>query len=194
MPSRPTASARRSTTSTSPRAGGWASYSQTGYALALEFSPLPDENQRARAAERLVEAVRTRAHKIATAFLGTPLIWDALTSAGAIDDAYQLLLQKDCPSWLCPVTMGATTIWERWDSVLPDGSVNPGEMTSLNHYAFGAVADWMHRVLGGLAPGAPGYRVINVAPQPGAASPGLGPRTLRRTAGPRFPGDGRTGD
>jgi alpha-L-rhamnosidase len=90
-----------------------------------------------------------------------------LTSAGAIDDVYQLLLQKDCPSWLYPVTMGATTIWERWDSMLPDGSINAGEMTSFNHYALGAVADWMHRVVGSLAPGAPGYRVINVAPQPG---------------------------
>ena len=147
--------------------GRVASDSQTGYALALEFSLLPDENQRARAAERLVQAVRTRAHKIATGFLGTPLICDALTTAGAIDDAYQLLRQQDCPSWLYPVTMGATTIWERWDSMLPDGRINPGEMTSFNHYALGAVADWMHRVLGGLAPGAPGYRVINVAPQPG---------------------------
>ncbi len=141
--------------------------SQTGYALALEFSLLPDENQRAHAAARLVQVVRMQAHKIATGFLGTPLICDALTSAGAIDDAYQLLLQQDCPSWLYPVTMGATTVWERWDSMLPDGSINPGEMTSFNHYALGAVADWMHRVLGGLAPGAPGYRVLDVAPQPG---------------------------
>jgi alpha-L-rhamnosidase len=147
--------------------GRVASDSQTGYALALEFGLLAEEHQRARAAARLIEAVRTKAHKIATGFLGTPLICDALTSAGAIDDAYQLLTQKDCPSWLYPVTMGATTIWERWDSMLPDGSINPGEMTSFNHYALGAVADWMHRVLGGLAPGAPGYRIINVAPQPG---------------------------
>ena len=147
--------------------GRVASDSQTGYALALEFSLLPDESQRAHAAARLVEVVRTKAHKIATGFLGTPLICDALTSVGAIDDAYQLLLQKDCPSWLYPVTMGATTIWERWDSMLPDGSVNPGEMTSFNHYAFGAVADWMHRVLGGLAPAVPGYRVLDVAPRPG---------------------------
>jgi alpha-L-rhamnosidase len=147
--------------------GRVASDSQTSYALALEFSLLPDGKQRARAAERLVEVVRMKAHKIATGFLGTPLICDALTSAGAIDDAYQLLTQKDCPSWLYPVTMGATTIWERWDSILPDGSINPGEMTSFNHYALGAVADWMHRVIGGLAPGEPGYRVIKVTPQPG---------------------------
>jgi len=106
-------------------------------------------------------------HRIATGFLGTPLICDALTGAGAVDDAYQLLLQKQCPSWLYPVTMGATTVWERWDSMLPDGRINPGEMTSFNHYALGAVADWMHRVLGGLAPGAPGYRTLIVEPRPG---------------------------
>ena len=64
--------------------------------------------------------------------------------------------------------MGATTIWERWDSMLPDGSINPGEMTSFNHYALGAIADWMHRVVGGLAPLEPGYRRILVAPQIGA--------------------------
>jgi alpha-L-rhamnosidase len=147
--------------------GRLAGDSQTSYALALEFSLLPGESQRLRAAERLVEVVRLKGHKIATGFLGTPLICDALTSAGAIDDAYQLLTQTDCPSWLYPVTMGATTIWERWDSMLPDGSVNPGEMTSFNHYALGAVADWMHRVIGGLAPAAPGYRVIDIAPRPG---------------------------
>ena len=71
------------------------------------------------------------------------------------------------PSWLYPVTMGATTIWERWDSMLPDGSINPGEMTSFNHYALGAVADWMHRTIGGLAPAEPGYRRIEIHPRPG---------------------------
>ena len=63
--------------------------------------------------------------------------------------------------------MGATTIWERWDSLLPDGSVNPGEMTSFNHYALGAVADWLHRTVAGLAPAAPGYRRIAIRPSPG---------------------------
>jgi alpha-L-rhamnosidase len=63
--------------------------------------------------------------------------------------------------------MGATTIWERWDSMLPDGSINPGEMTSFNHYALGAVADWLHRVVGGIAPGEPGYATVRVAPRPG---------------------------
>ncbi len=86
---------------------------------------------------------------------------------GHLDDAYRMLLQRECPSWLYSVTMGATTVWERWDSMLPDGSINPGEMTSFNHYALGAVADWMHRVIGGVAPAEPGYRTVRVAPRPG---------------------------
>ena len=147
--------------------GRLASDTQTAYALALEFGLLRDPGQRDRAAARLVELVRANGHHVATGFLGTPLICDALTSAGALDDAYQLLRQTECPSWLYPVTMGATTIWERWDSMLPDGSVNPGGMTSFNHYAFGAVADWMHRVIGGLAPAAPGYRNLRIEPRPG---------------------------
>ena len=73
-----------------------------------------------------------------------------------MSSAYELLLQRENPSWLYPVTMGATTIWERWDSMLPDGSINPGEMTSFNHYAFGAVADWLHRTVAGLAAGGAG--------------------------------------
>ena len=141
--------------------------SQTAYALALTLGLLRDPDQRALAGRRLVELVRRKGHRIATGFLGTPLICDALTGAGAVDDAYQLLRQTECPSWLYQVTMGATTVWERWDSMLPDGSVNPGEMTSFNHYAFGAVADWMHRVIGGLAPAAPGYRELRIEPRPG---------------------------
>lgn len=86
---------------------------------------------------------------------------------GHVDDAYQLLLQRECPSWLYPVTMGATTVWERWDSMLPDGTINPGDMTSFNHYALGAVADWMHRTVGGIAPLEPGYSAVRVAPRPG---------------------------
>ena len=103
----------------------------------------------------------------ARASSGTPLICDALCREGYFDAAYRLLMQRDCPSWLYAVTMGATTIWERWDSMLPDGSINPGEMTSFNHYAFGAVADWLHRTVGGLAPAEPGYRRIEFRPRPG---------------------------
>ena len=85
--------------------------------------------------------------------------------------------------------MGATTIWERWDSLLPDGTVNPGEMTSFNHYALGAVADWLHRTVAGLAPAAPGYRRSDHAPPPGG---GLHARGRRARDAVR-PGGGRRG-
>ncbi|WP_314175961.1 glycoside hydrolase family 78 protein [Streptomyces winkii] len=140
--------------------------SPTVYALALEWGLLPEGPQRERAARQLADLVRVNGFRISTGFVGTPLITDALTSAGRLGLAYNLLLERGCPSWLYPVTMGATTIWERWDSMLPDGSINPGQMTSFNHYALGAVADWMHRVVAGLAPAAPGYREITVRPRP----------------------------
>lgn len=148
-------------------AGRLLSDAQTAYALAIEFGLLPNPAQRQHAAERLVALVRGNGYHIGTGFVGTPLICDALCRTGNHADAYNLLLQRECPSWLYPVTMGATTIWERWDSLLPDGSVNPGEMTSFNHYALGAVADWLHRTVGGLGPAEPGYRRIAIAPRPG---------------------------
>ena len=138
----------------------------TAYALGLEFGLL-DPEQRQRAGARLVELVRSGDHRIATGFVGTPIICDALSHIDATDTAYHLLTQRECPSWLYPVTMGATTIWERWDSMLPDGSINPGDMTSFNHYALGAVADWLHRTVAGLALSSPGYRTFTVAPRPG---------------------------
>jgi alpha-L-rhamnosidase len=140
----------------------------TTYALALQWALLPTEEQRHRAAERLADLVRTSGFRISTGFVGTPLMTDALADTGHPDLAYRLLLQTGCPSWLYAVTMGATTVWERWDSMLPDGSINPGQMTSFNHYALGAVADWMHRRVAGLAPGDPGYRTIVVNPLPTA--------------------------
>ncbi|MGC9467397.1 MAG: family 78 glycoside hydrolase catalytic domain [Anaerolineae bacterium] len=139
----------------------------TAYALALQFALLPEASQRDHAAERLVSLLRAEGYRIATGFVGTPLICDALCSQGRYDVAYRLLTQRQCPSWLYPVTMGATTVWERWDSMLPDGSINPGEMTSFNHYALGAVADWMHRTVAGLAPDEPGYRRLHLEPHPG---------------------------
>jgi alpha-L-rhamnosidase len=138
----------------------------TVYALGLQFALLATAEQRARAGERLADLVRTGGFRIGTGFLGTPVIADALAASGHTDVAYRLLLQTGCPSWLYSVTMGATTVWERWDSLLPDGSINPGEMTSFNHYALGAVADWLHRTVAGLAPAAPGYRRILVRPEP----------------------------
>ncbi|ROO86049.1 alpha-L-rhamnosidase [Actinocorallia herbida] len=147
--------------------GRLAADTQTGYALALHTGMFEAGEERARAGRRLAELVAYEGHLISTGFVGTPLICDALASTGSVDDAYRLLLQRDCPSWLYPVTMGATTIWERWDSMLPDGSVNPGDMTSFNHYALGAVADFLHRTVAGLAPAAPGYRRLRIAPRPG---------------------------
>jgi alpha-L-rhamnosidase len=139
---------------------------QTAYALALELDLLLP-GQREHAGELLAEQVASDGWHIGTGFLGTPFVPDALVGAGAVASAYELLLQRENPSWLYPVTMGATTVWERWDSMLPDGSINPGEMTSFNHYAYGAVADWLHRTVAGLAPASPGYRTLQVAPRPG---------------------------
>jgi alpha-L-rhamnosidase len=140
----------------------------TVYAQAIVWDLLPSEDQRREAGRRLADLVRLSGFRISTGFVGTPLICDALVATGHVEVAYRLLLQTQCPSWLYPVTMGATTIWERWDSMRPDGSINPGEMTSFNHYALGAVADWLHRTLAGLAPAAPGYRTIEIRPVPGA--------------------------
>lgn len=138
----------------------------TVYALAIVFGLL-DGGDEASAGDRLAELSAEAGYRISTGFAGTPFITDALSQTGHLDTAYKLLLNRECPSWLYPVTMGATTVWERWDSMLPDGTINPGEMTSFNHYALGAVADWMHRVIGGIAPLSPGYAKVLIAPQPG---------------------------
>ncbi len=140
---------------------------ETAYALAIAFDLTHNDTQRQRAGDRLAELVREGGYTIRTGFVGTPLICDALCGTGHHAIAYRLLKQQQSPSWLYPVTMGATTIWERWDSMLPDGSINPGEMTSFNHYALGAVADWMQRTIGGLAPANAGYQTIRFAPRPG---------------------------
>lgn len=147
--------------------GTMTSDAQTAYALAIAFDLLPDPAQRAKAGDRLADLVHADGNRIATGFVGTPLVCDALTLTGHVDTAYDLLLEKDCPSWLYQVVHGATTIWERWDALLPNGTVNPGSMTSFNHYALGAVADWLHRSVAGLAPADPGYRRIRFAPRPG---------------------------
>ncbi len=141
---------------------------QTVYALALAWEMISDPAVRARAGERLAELVESQGYTVATGFLGTPVVLHALTLAGRTDAAYRMLTARAFPSWLYPVDLGATTIWERWDSLLADSSVNPGEMTSFNHYAFGAVANWMHRTIGGLTSLAPACRAVRVAPVPGA--------------------------
>lgn len=140
--------------------------SPTAYSLAIVFDLL-DEEIETLAGARLAELVAANGFRIATGFAGTPYVCEALARTGHLDAAYSLLLQTECPSWLYPVTMGATTIWERWDSLLPDGSINPGEMTSFNHYAFGAIGAWLHHTVAGIAPLEPGYSRVLVAPRPG---------------------------
>ncbi|GAA1917684.1 family 78 glycoside hydrolase catalytic domain [Microbacterium aoyamense] len=138
----------------------------TVYALAIVFGLLDDPDL-ARAGDRLAELVRAADYRVTTGFAGTPFVTWALSETGHVDDAYALLLERECPSWLYPITMGATTIWERWDSMLPDGTVNAGEMTSFNHYALGAVADWVYQVVGGVRPAEPGYSRVRIQPVPG---------------------------
>lgn len=138
----------------------------TAYTLAIVFG-LVDEAELPALGDRLAALVTDNGHRISTGFAGTPYVCDALTVSGHPDEAYRLLLQTECPSWLYAVTMGATTVWERWDSMLPDGTINPGEMTSFNHYALGSVADWLHRTVGGIAPAEPGYGSILISPVPG---------------------------
>lgn len=129
--------------------GRLVSGTQTAYVLALNFDMLP-EDLRTQAADRLVENIHSYGDHITTGFLGTPYISEVLTRFGHADVAYKLLLQKTYPSWLYPVTQGATTIWERWDGQKPDGSFENPAMNSFNHYAYGAIGDWMYREMVGL--------------------------------------------
>lgn len=148
-------------------AGGlMTSDTQCAYTLAIVFD-LVDEETKQRFGNRLAQLVRESEGRIGTGFAGTAYILPALTATGHYDEAYGLFLSTKCPSWLYQVTMGATTIWERWDSLLPNGEMNPGSMTSFNHYALGSVNDWAHAVIGGIAPMEPGWRTIRIAPHPG---------------------------
>ncbi len=138
---------------------------QTAYVLALQFDMLP-ENLRAQAADRLVANIRRYRNHLTTGFLGTPYICHVLSRFGHADIAYRLLLQDTYPSWLYPVKMGATTIWERWDGIKPDGTFEDASMNSYNHYAYGAIGDWMYRVIAGIdtkTEGA-GYKQIVIKP------------------------------
>jgi alpha-L-rhamnosidase len=139
----------------------------TSISLAIAFSLFRTPEETAAAAKRLGVLVRTSNFKISTGFAGTPLICPALSQSGLAQLAYQMLLCEECPSWLYPITMGATTMWERWDSMLPDGSINPGSMTSFNHYALGSVGAWLHATVAGISPAKPGWREISFMPVPG---------------------------
>ncbi len=148
--------------------GRVSSSSQTSYVLALHFDLLP-ESMRPKAAERLAASVRDFGYHLTTGFVGTPYLCHVLSRFGHTDLAYELLNQESFPSWLYPVKMGATTIWERWDGIKPDGSFQDAGMNSFNHYSYGAIGDWMYRVAAGIdtAPDGAGYRHILIQPQPG---------------------------
>jgi len=145
---------------------------QAAYTLALQFDLLPPE-MREQAAQRLGADVTLHKNHLTTGFLGTPGINFMLSEYGQTDAAYALLEQETYPSWLYPITMGATTMWEHWDGIKPDGSFYDPSMNSYNHYAFGAIGDWMYRVVAGidLDPAEPGYKHVLIQPQPGG---GLG--------------------
>ena len=158
---------------------------QTGCAVALSFEIVP-EAERQRIEDALADLVRQSEGRVATGFLGTPLVLHALADGDRFDEAYQMLLRRQHPSWLYQIEMGATTVWERWDAIRPDGSIHPGvmatppgmadeedaggHMLSFNHYAYGAVVDWIYRHLAGIAPdrARPGYRHVVFAPRPPA--------------------------
>jgi alpha-L-rhamnosidase len=146
-------------------AGRVGTNSQTSYILALMFNLLPDD-LREKSARLLVEDIRERKDHLSTGFLGTPYLCHVLSDNGFTDVAYDLLLQETYPSWLYPVKMGATTIWERWDSQKPDSTFQDPYMNSFNHYAYGAIGDWMYRVSAGLETMGPGYKHLVIQPHP----------------------------
>jgi len=149
---------------------------QTAYVLPLHFGMTSGDESTAMASH-LSRLIDENGGHLATGFPGTPYLLFALSDHGRLDEAYDLLLQTDCPSWLYMITSGGTTVWERWDALRPDGTVNTsdlstgseegGGMVSFNHYAAGAVGDWMYRRIAGIEPVAGGYREFRVAPKPG---------------------------
>ena len=157
--------------------GEAAARTQAGAALAIAFGLAPDEEARLALGDALALRVHEAGDHLATGFLGTPVLLPSLTETGHLDVAYAVLLQRTAPSWLYTVLAGATTIWERWDALREDGSVPMGSletgsgssMVSFNHYAYGAVAEWMHSTIAGLRvdPDDPGYHHFFVEPRPG---------------------------
>ena len=136
---------------------------QTEHVLALNFNLCIDENK---VINSLVELTHKDGNMLKTGFLGTPYILHILSKYGYNELAYTLLLRSEYPSWLYPVTKGATTIWEHWDGIKPDGSMWSDEMNSFNHYAYGAVGDWLYGVAGGITAAKAGFERVHFAPKP----------------------------
>ncbi|MDQ8195879.1 family 78 glycoside hydrolase catalytic domain [Coraliomargarita sp. SDUM461004] len=140
---------------------------QTSYLMALAFDLVPEHLIEA-AGARLVEKIEAREWHLSTGFLGTPLLNPVLSKIGRSDVAYKLLLQESYPSWLYPIKNGATTMWERWNSWTREDGFGPVEMNSFNHYAYGAIGEWLYQTVGGIAPcpEAPGYTRAILSAQP----------------------------
>ncbi|KAL4932382.1 bacterial alpha-L-rhamnosidase-domain-containing protein [Aspergillus undulatus] len=147
--------------------GTVANETQTGLTLPLYFNLFAQPSHYAAAASRLTDLIAENDYKVGTGFAGTHILGHALSKYNAADVFYQTLLQEEVPGWLFQVIMNGTTTWERWDSILTNGSVNPGEMTSFNHYAVGSVGSWMHENIGGLRPAEPGWKKFYVDVKPG---------------------------
>jgi alpha-L-rhamnosidase len=146
--------------------GRVASPTQTAYVLALMFDLL-EEKDRPRTARMLAEHIEENKIHLTTGFVGTPYLCLVLSRFGYTKLAYELLLQKEYPSWLFSVLQGATTIWEHWDGIKQDGSFWSDDMNSYNHYAYGAIGDWLYRIVGGIDLLEPGYKKIQIQPQIG---------------------------
>lgn len=146
------------------RSGRVGSNTQTAYVHALHFGLLPEE-ERENAALRLIADIKQRGFHLSTGFTGTPYLLHVLSDNGYEDISYALLLQQEYPSWLYSVNMGATTIWERWDGIRPDGSFQTPEMNSFNHYAYGAVGDWMYPHIAGFSSEKGGKRTRFMFPE-----------------------------
>ncbi len=145
------------------KTGRLVSETQTAMTLALHFG-LAEEKDRAAIADRLEQNIAAHKTHLTTGFIGTPYLCLALSDYGKHHVAGKLLLQEENPGWLYEVKMGATTVWERWNSIMPDGSFNPANMNSLNHYAYGAIGSWLYTRLCGLRRLEPGYKKFAVVP------------------------------
>ena len=137
---------------------------QTGSALAIVLGLNPDEESKIREGQILNQRIQENDGLLNTGFVGTPLLCKALTITGNYNTAVGLLLNEKMPGWLYEVNMGATTIWERWNSILPDGKVNPEGMNSLNHYSYGSIVAWMYQDLAGISPVEAGYKKVKIVP------------------------------
>ena len=143
------------------------SETQTSYLLALAFDLLSDENKQ-NAKKHLLEKIAEADNHLRTGFLGTPLLSEVLDETGEVNLMYKLLFNETYPSWFYSINQGATTIWERWNSYSKEEGFNPQRMNSLNHYAYGAIGEWMYERIAGIATIEVGYKKIRIAPIPKA--------------------------